>query len=94
MDGVLQLLENLAGTSEIAVIGPGYPALVKEILGFYVPQRVIMGAEKADPAFPLLADKSLEGKDAIFLCSNYTCQAPVFSAKELITLINRVKTAN
>ncbi|MEO7924025.1 MAG: thioredoxin domain-containing protein [Chitinophagaceae bacterium] len=85
------LLEIITGTSEIVVLGGGYEALLQELLGLYIPQRVIMGAEKADPGLPLLASKPFGEKAAIFLCRNYTCQAPVFSAKELISLINRGK---
>jgi uncharacterized protein YyaL (SSP411 family) len=86
-----QLLEIVTGTSEIVVLGPGYKDLLAEIGSFYIPQRVLLGSEKGDPGLVLLADKRLGEKAAIFLCRNYTCQAPVFSAKELISLINRGK---
>ncbi|MEO6610991.1 MAG: thioredoxin domain-containing protein [Chitinophagaceae bacterium] len=83
------LQEMITGTNEIALIGDDLSALFPEILSKYIPQRVFMASQKPDPAFPLLVNKPVAGIPAIYLCRNYTCQAPVFSANDLITLINR-----
>jgi len=39
--------------------------------------------------FPLLAGKKLSKMPAFYLCRDYTCLPPVFSVKELISLINK-----
>lgn len=83
------LQEMTAGTYEIAVVGEGFGPIRDEILQNYLPHRVLMGAAEADPNYPVLAGRKVAGKLAIHLCSNYTCQLPVFSAKELILLINK-----
>ena len=83
------LQEMTAGTLEIAVVGEGFGPERDEILQNYLPHRVLMGASEANPNYPLLAGRNVAGKLAFHLCSNYTCQRPVFSAKELILLINK-----
>ena len=84
------LIQELAtGTSEIAMIGEG--AIQQDILSEYIPYRVLMFSKEPDPGYPLLAGKVRAGKPAIYLCRNYTCQAPVFSAVELISLINKAQ---
>lgn len=83
------MLEITAGTSEIVVIGNRAAAIQKELLGKYIPHRLLMIAEKGDDDFPLLKSKQVLEKTAIYLCSNYTCLSPVFSVNDLISLINR-----
>lgn len=86
------LLEIIMGTDEIVIIGNDFSGIHSELLGQYFPHRVLMASEKADPGFPLLAEKPVIDTAAIFLCRNYTCQHPVFSAKDLISLINKPQT--
>ena len=83
------LQEIIAGTSEIAVVGKNLYNLHTEILQQYIPHRVLMTAEKGDNSFPLLAGKMTADKPTIYLCRSYTCLNPVFSAKELISLIDK-----
>ncbi len=81
--------EMTAGTNEIAVVGKGFGAVRDDILRNYLPHRVLMGAETGDPGYPLLAGRLMPGKVSVHLCRNYTCRLPVFSANELISLINK-----
>jgi uncharacterized protein len=84
------LQEVVDGTNEIVIIGEGYGQLAEEILSCYIPHRVLMGASQENPKFPLLAAKTGMGeKVAIYLCRNYTCASPVFSAEGLTSLINK-----
>jgi uncharacterized protein len=83
------LQEISAGTDEIALVGDDFPAVQLSILAAYIPHRVFMASGKEDPAYPLLVGKRPNGRATIWLCRNYTCQNPVFSAKELMLLINR-----
>lgn len=85
------LQEQVNGTQEIAVLGPGFQELMQKIYPAYIPHRVMMGAESGMENYPLLAGKTVVSTASIQLCSNYTCQLPVFSAKELISLINKGK---
>ena len=88
------LQEIIAGTNEIVIVGSDFSTMQKEILGKYIPHRVLMASLTADNSFPLLVEKEAAGQTTIFLCRNYTCLNPVFSANELITLINKVENSN
>ncbi len=89
------LLEMAAGANEIAVLYDKHEELQTEILNHYIPHKVMMASLAEDPIYPLLAGKGEISKPTIYLCRNYTCQPPVFSAKELMKLINKAeKTIN
>ncbi len=80
--------EITAGTREIAIVGENFSSVHSQVLGHYIPNRVLMASALPDPAFPLLAGKKVGRVPYIYLCSNYHCHPPVFSAIELISLIN------
>ena len=87
------MTELTYGTREIAITGTGHFEQLKEILQLYIPNRVLMaGPGGAD--FPLLAGKEAAGKTNIWLCQNYSCQAPVQTAGELRTLIDSRPAGN
>ncbi len=88
------LQEKIAGTNEIAVIGNNFSTIHAELLNFYIPHRVLMASKTADSTFPLLAEKPVTNTSTIYLCRNYTCLNPVFSAKDLISLVNRPQNSN
>ncbi len=75
----------LEGPVELALIGtPGrgdFEALRREIGRRYLPNRIIAhhDPERGDPLpFPLLQGKGLvDGQAALYVCRNFTCQAPI-----------------
>ena len=83
------LQEIIQGTNEIVVTGENLSALHREILKQFIPHRVMMVTEKTDNNYPLLAGKQISENPTIYLCRSYTCLNPVFSAKELMSLINK-----
>jgi uncharacterized protein len=84
------LQEVVDGTNEIAIVGEEFSRLSGEILFCYIPHRVLMAASRENQGFPLLTAKTGDGrKTAIYLCRNYTCASPVFSAEGLTSLINK-----
>lgn len=85
------LQEMVEGTNEIVLTGDNPEAVRCDIMGYYIPNKIVAGAGPEGLDLPLLEGRKREGKPAIYLCRNNTCQAPVFSAKELISLINRDK---
>jgi uncharacterized protein YyaL (SSP411 family) len=85
------LYELVEGTNEIAITGNGFSDLHADILEEYIPHRVLMAANQPDPRYPLLAGKKAMNQPSAWLCRNYTCRLPVFSAKDLISLINRAE---
>ncbi|HEX7904362.1 MAG TPA: thioredoxin domain-containing protein [Chitinophagaceae bacterium] len=87
------ILEMATGTREIAITGLNYQPILKEVLAAYIPQRVLMAANK--PAnLALLHEKPIEKETNIWLCQNYSCQKPVQSVQQLITLIDREEAVN
>ncbi|MBL0272514.1 MAG: thioredoxin domain-containing protein [Chitinophagaceae bacterium] len=86
------LLEMITGTNEIVIMGSDNSGLQAEIHQQYIPHRIIMSSVTANPDFPLLAEKDPGKTPSIFLCRNYTCKLPVFSVKDLISLINKPQT--
>lgn len=88
------LQEMVEGTNEIAILGEGYQVLQNEVLRKYIPHKVLMAAGLGQKEYPLLASKTVVSRTAVYLCRNYTCQLPVFSANELMLLINRAQNSN
>jgi uncharacterized protein len=82
------LMEMIMGTDEIAVIGEKYRDTVTEILGNFLPHSIIAGASKGQKQPVLLDNKLTAVQTSIWLCRNYTCQLPVFSVEDVITLID------
>ncbi len=80
------------GPVELAIVGdptaPATRALLQEIHGTYLPNRVLMLRDPRRPkdgvSSPLLADRELiDGRPAAYLCRNYACQRPVTTPAEL-----------
>src|SRR2546428_9071975 len=72
------------GPVELALVGrpgeAGFEALRAEITRFYLPNRIIAHHAPEGPAtrHPLLLGKGLvQGKAALYLCRNFTCQTPI-----------------
>ena len=80
--------EIITGTNEIAVVGNNVTSIQTELLRQYIPQRVLMVSEMPEPGYPLLAGKPVTRDPYFYLCRTNTCHHPVFSVKELITLID------
>jgi uncharacterized protein YyaL (SSP411 family) len=80
----IQLLEEVMGVYEIALTGPGYESMRKELDLHYLPNKVIMGGKKG--TLPLLHNRIGE-KTAAYVCQNKTCSLPVSNIDDLIKLI-------
>ncbi len=80
--------ELIAGTNEIVLVGNDFFDIQAAVLEQYIPHRVLMATSTEGSTFALLSGKPVTNTTTIYLCSNYTCKNPVFSAKELISLIN------
>jgi uncharacterized protein YyaL (SSP411 family) len=85
------LQEVVAGTNEIAILGQVSEDQHQELLKHYIPHRVLLISDEADPGFPHLDSKSPTNPPSFYLCRNYTCQHPVFTANDLISLINKAQ---
>lgn len=86
--GLLQEITD--GTAEIAIIGMSPAEVHMDVLKMYLPHKVVMVTNEAS-IYPLLSGKPITEKTNIWLCKNYSCQAPVYAAEQLITLIDKGK---
>jgi len=76
-------LLRVKGSSEIAVIGSQSKSVASAIQsGFYLPGKILMAANTKNDSFPVLRNK-MEGNPAlIYVCTNYTCLAPLANLEE------------
>ncbi|MCB9318170.1 MAG: thioredoxin domain-containing protein [Lewinellaceae bacterium] len=80
--GLSQML--LSGATEIAIVGPRFKELSKEILQLPVPHLALVAAEFPDQKQPMLRDKSSpEGCTRIYVCQGERCLSPVSTIQEL-----------
>ena len=86
--GLLQ--EISVGTAEIVITGKNPAEVHRDVLKMYLPHKVVMVTSEAS-IYPLLSGKPVTPKTNIWLCKNNSCQAPVSSAEQLITLIDKGK---
>ena len=71
---------------EIAATGKNFRALTIELRKTYIPNKLILGAEKKSD-LPLLENKFFE-EETIFVCQNKTCQLPVNLVTDALKQIN------
>lgn len=80
----IQLLDEVYGINEIAIVGKDYEILKNEMNSLYIPNKILLGGIKSK--LPLL-DGKLSDETKIFICKNKTCQLPVATIAEAIKLI-------
>ncbi len=76
------IINECYGVHEIVVAGKDINPLLAEVLGCFIPGRVLQSSEK-EIDFPLLKNKEYSRDSLIYLCRNYSCSAPVSSIQEL-----------
>ena len=87
----LSVVDLLAeGPIELALVGapndPGLEALQRAVREVFLPHRVIASSDGTGTPFshPLLAGKGLvEGKAALYICRNFSCQRPLTDPREV-----------
>ncbi len=80
----VQLLEEVYGSYELVLTGPGHHTLRTAIDGRYLPNKVLAGGEQG--TLPILVDR-ISAQTRAFVCKDRTCSAPVATADELLQLI-------
>ncbi|HEY1041078.1 MAG TPA: thioredoxin domain-containing protein [Bacteroidia bacterium] len=78
--------ELLFPYKEIAIVGNNASAALEQLNKHYLPNCLFaIGKNKSE--LPLLKDRYMEGKTLIYVCENNTCQLPVESEKETLSII-------
>jgi uncharacterized protein YyaL (SSP411 family)/aryl-alcohol dehydrogenase-like predicted oxidoreductase len=89
----------LEGPVELAVVGDLETtegrAIARAIALEFVPNRIVAHAKNPDDsAHPLLAGKTLvNGKPGLYVCRNFTCEAPVTAAGDVTASLRRSAAA-
>lgn len=74
-------------TAEIAIVGPDAERFRTEIDAVYYPNKVLSGTISQSD-LPLLDQRGpIDGKTAIYVCYNRTCQLPVTSVDAIWPLL-------
>lgn len=81
----IQLLNEVFGINEIAIVGSDLKSEKIELHKIYIPNKITLGGTKSD--LPLLKNKQSE-QTKIYICRNKTCQLPVSTIAEAIKFIN------
>lgn len=82
-----QLLQFVKGTPELAVVGKDFKEKMQETQKWFIPYRILIGAEKNISDIPLLTDREKENETLVYLCKDYHCIKPVYYIEEIINLI-------
>jgi uncharacterized protein len=81
----------LGNTKEIVVVGAERNTLLLDIQKRYLPDSVIAASSDPDAAgaaVPLFAGRRPDGGPAVYVCENFVCQRPVYTAEELNELLS------
>ncbi|MES2448480.1 MAG: thioredoxin domain-containing protein [Bacteroidota bacterium] len=81
----IQLLNEVYGINEIAIVGNNVSEIKKEFSQKYIPNKIVLGGIKSE--LPLLKGKESE-EPKIYVCRNKTCQLPVNTVEEALNFIN------
>lgn len=80
----LQLLNEVYGLNEIAILGSNAAAIRKEFAQHYLPNKLFLGGQKS--TLPLAQGKASD-TSLIYICKNKSCSLPVAAVQEALLLI-------
>ena len=78
------LLEEVAGTYEVAITGPNFEERRREMEKNYIPNKIMLGGTAG--ILPLLRQK-FDIETQIFVCRNKTCGLPVSTVNDALKQI-------
>ncbi len=76
-------LEWMAGTWEVALVGPDSQAQAEAFLAGYLPNMVFQRSESGDEKFPMLRGRGRQGRTVWYACRDQACLTPTESLDEL-----------
>lgn len=81
------LQKIVRGVNEVVVTGKEAKTLSRQVLGEFIPNKVLMFSEQDDSRYPLLKNKFSSDQTLIYLCKDYSCKQPVRAVEELLQQI-------
>lgn len=83
------LQQNVININEIAVVAQNGSKMAEQILGNYIPNKILMVLTGQSGEFAMLKDKVITEQPLIYLCKNYECLYPYKTVTEFLTYINK-----
>jgi uncharacterized protein YyaL (SSP411 family) len=80
------LLQETVGIAEIAIAGENALEKALDLQANYLPPYVLMAATKANEGYALLTEKDFGAEAQIYICKEYSCQRPVETVAEAMTI--------
>jgi uncharacterized protein YyaL (SSP411 family) len=81
-------LRQTAGINEIVVTGKNIMPTLKKILSYYLPNKIVQSSSVVH-IFPMLQNKDFEYEVKLYLCKDYTCKSPVYTADDLLNELKK-----
>ena len=81
------LLFETTSFYEVVVVGEGSQKILLELQSKYLPNAIIIGASRSDD-MELFVGRWKTGETLIYVCQNKTCQLPVKTVNEALSLMN------
>ncbi|MEO1435927.1 MAG: thioredoxin domain-containing protein [Bacteroidota bacterium] len=85
------LLNAYIPPAEVVVIGDAYQALANELKQQFIPEVLVLATQEAQADWILTNKRYVESETLIYVCRNYTCQRPVRTAQEAISLMASIR---
>jgi uncharacterized protein len=82
----LGILQETVAVAEIAITGENALEKALDLQANYLLPYVLMAATKADERYALLAGKDFLAEAQIYICKDYSCQRPVETIAEAMTI--------
>ena len=80
-----QLLNEIQGINEIAIVGLETDAIKLELSNHYIPNKITLGGTKSN--LPLLKGKQ-SNETKVYICRNKVCQLPVKTVEEALAYLH------
>lgn len=71
---------------EVAIVGPDFENLQKQLLASYLPHVILLGGAQ-EGTLELLKEKLQEGSTYIYVCRNKVCKLPVAKVEDALKLM-------
>jgi len=81
----IQLLNEVQGINEIAIVGLEIDLVKLELSNHYVPNKITLGGTKSN--LPLLKGKQ-SNETKVYICRNKVCQLPVSTVEEALAYLH------
>ncbi len=88
--GIL-LIHQLVNYYEVAIVGENHDSIKQTISKVYLPNAVIASNHNNKNELAMLKNRKQEGKTAIYVCTNNTCNQPTDSTEDAIQQLQRIK---